>query len=100
MDKLERIAQQFQEAAWSELGQKHPLPRLFAGLMMVYYADPTGKSDLQWLELAMRPWFDDAEGKLTQQETEMIAALMWLMIAAKESNAIRERAQTISLKEV
>lgn len=86
MDELEKAAQSFIETAWAQLGQNHPLPRLFAGLMLVYYAD---ESDLQWVEIGMRPWFEDSEKKQALQEREIIIGLMWILTAAQARKAMK-----------
>ena len=83
MNRLERKAQDFIEEAWATLGDDHPLPAIFSGLMLAYYAD---ESDLRWIEIAMRPWFADAERKSAKQEQEIVLAMLWLSVSHAEAN--------------
>jgi hypothetical protein len=79
MNKLEQKGQAFIEEVWSSLGVGHPLANIFAGLMLVYYAD---ESDLQWVEFALRPWVADAERKSEEQEREIVLAALWILTAS------------------
>lgn len=78
--RLEDSAQQFQRAIESTIGQHSPLARLFSGLMMVYWTD---EADLQWVEIAMRPWFEDSAAKSENHEREIIFNVLWLCVAAQ-----------------
>lgn len=80
LDKMEGAAKRFMSAAEEALEQNHPLLRIFSGLMMVFYVDePT----LEWIDIAMRPWFSDAENVSERQEAEIVFAVMWLSRAAQ-----------------
>lgn len=53
---------------------------------MGYYTD---EADLQWVDIAMRPWFEDSEKKSEAQEREILRSLMWILAAAQARKAMK-----------
>lgn len=51
---------------------------------MAYYAD---ESDLQWIQIAMRPWLTDSERKSAEQEREIVLAALWILAASRAQTA-------------